>query len=76
VRWPAIAVHRDYVVGQLQAGVTVATISARLADERGLSTSGSSVRRWIVANLAELTLRERASVLVDHWLFIFRGVAL
>ncbi|MDQ2850836.1 MAG: IS21 family transposase, partial [Actinomycetota bacterium] len=29
VTWPAIAAHREYIVGQLQAGVTVSTISAR-----------------------------------------------
>jgi hypothetical protein len=37
VTWPAIAAHREYIVGQLQAGVTVSTISARLAAEHGLS---------------------------------------
>ena len=62
VTWPAIEAHRDYIVEQLSAGVTVATISARLADERGLSASRSSLRRWIAGNLSELTLRERVSV--------------
>ncbi len=61
VTWPAIAAHREYIVGQLQAGVTVSTISARLAAEHGLSASRSSLRRWIAGNLAEVTLRDRAS---------------
>ncbi|MGO9082198.1 MAG: hypothetical protein ACLQDY_24740, partial [Streptosporangiaceae bacterium] len=45
VTWPAIAAHRDYIVGQLAAGVTVATIHQRLADERGLAVSVASLRR-------------------------------
>jgi hypothetical protein len=60
--WPAIEAHRDYIVDQLKDGVTVATISQRLVDERGLSASQSSLRRWIAANLSEVTLRDRASV--------------
>ena len=62
VTWPAIEAHRDYIFDQLQDGVTVATISQRLVDERGLSASQSSLRRWIAANLSEVTLRDRASV--------------
>lgn len=62
VTWPAIEAHRDYIVEQLQDGVTVATISQRLVDERGLSASQSSLRRWIAGNLSEVTLRDRASV--------------
>ena len=62
VTWPAIEAYRDYIVDQLRAGVTVATISQRLVDERGLSASQSSLRRWIAGNLSEVTLRERASV--------------
>lgn len=31
--WPAIAAHRDFIVKQLEDGVTVATISHRLIDE-------------------------------------------
>jgi hypothetical protein len=62
VTWPAIEAHRDYIVGQLKADVTVSTISARLIAEKGLTASRSSLRRWIVANLSELTARSRASV--------------
>lgn len=40
----------------------MSTISARLIDEHGLSASRSSLRRWIGGNLAEVTLRDRASV--------------
>jgi transposase len=35
VTWPAIGEHRDYIVAQLEAKVTVATIHQRLRDERG-----------------------------------------
>ena len=62
VTWPALEAHRDYIVGQLTAGVTVATISQRLIDEKGLSASRSSLRRWIAGNLSELTLRDKVSV--------------
>jgi hypothetical protein len=37
--WPAIAAHRDYIAGQLKAGVTAATIHQRLRDEHGLAAS-------------------------------------
>ena len=62
VTWPAIEAHRDYIVEQLKDGVTVSTISARLIAEKGLTASRSSLRRWIVANLAEHAARGRASV--------------
>ena len=61
VTWPAIAAHRDFIVKQLKDGVTVSTISQRLIDDEGLSASQSSLRRWIAANLSELTLRDKAS---------------
>jgi hypothetical protein len=44
--WPAIEEHRDYIVAQLAAGVTMATIYQRLADERGLAASVASLRSW------------------------------
>ena len=53
VTWPAIEVHRDYVVEQLAAGVTAATIHQRLRDEHGLDASVASFRRWVRANLPE-----------------------
>ena len=62
VTWPAIEVHRDYIVAQLADEVTVSTISSRLSAERGLTASESSVRRWITANLAEEAARRRVSV--------------
>lgn len=40
VTWPAIEEHRDYIVGQLEAGVTVTTIHQRLRDERGWRRAG------------------------------------
>ena len=62
VTWPAIEAHRDYIVEQLAADVTVSTISARLIAEKGLTASRSSLRRWIVANLAEEAARARVTV--------------
>jgi hypothetical protein len=39
VTWPAIGEHRDYIAGQLAAGVTVATIHQRLTgDKAGVGT--------------------------------------
>ena len=62
VTWPEIEAHRDYIVKQLAEDVTVSTISSRLIAEKGLTASRSSLRRWIVANLAEQAARSRASV--------------
>ena len=53
VTWPAIEAHRDYIVAQLGAGVTMATIHQRLRDERGLAVSVASLRRYVSANLPE-----------------------
>lgn len=63
VTWPAIEAHRDYIAGQLQAGVTAATIHQRLRDERGLEASVASFRRWVRANLPEETRRAQVRVL-------------
>jgi transposase len=63
VTWPAIAVHRDYIVEQLAAGVTVATIHQRLRDERGLAVSVASLRRYVAANLPEEARRSQVRVL-------------
>jgi transposase len=66
VTWPAIAEHRDYIVAQLEAGVTVATIHQRLADERGLAVSVASLRRYVAANLPEEVRRSQVRVLSLH----------
>jgi transposase len=63
VTWPAIAVHRDYIVEQLAAGVTMATIHQRLRDERGLAVSVASLRRYVAANLPEEARRSQVTVL-------------
>jgi transposase len=63
VTWPAIAGHRDYIVGQMQAGVTMATIHQRLRDERGLAVSVASLRRYVKANLPEEARRSQVRVL-------------
>jgi transposase len=66
VTWPAIGEHRDYIVGQLEARVTVATIHQRLADERGLAVSVASLRRYVAANLPEEARRAQVRVLSLH----------
>jgi transposase len=63
VTWPAIEAHRDYIVAQLKAGVTMATIHQRLADERGLAASVASLRRYVAANLPEEARRAQVTVL-------------
>jgi len=63
VTWPAIEVHRDYIVAQLAAGVTMATIYQRLRDERGLAASVASLRRYVAANLPEEARRSQVTVL-------------
>jgi transposase len=63
VTWPAIAVHRDYIMEQLQAEVTQATVWQRLRDERGLAVSIASFRRYVAANLPEEARRSRVRVL-------------
>ncbi len=63
VTWPAIAVHRDYIVEQLEAGVTQATVWQRLRDEQGLAVSIASFRRYVAANLPEEARRSQVRVL-------------
>ncbi len=63
VTWPAIGEHRDYIVEQLAAGVTMATIHQRLRDERGLAVSVASLRRYVAANLPEEARRSQVRVL-------------
>jgi hypothetical protein len=62
-RWPLIEQHRDYIVEQLEAGVTKATIHQRLRDEHDLQASVASLKRWIAANLPEQALRSKVTVL-------------
>ena len=65
VTWGEIAVHRDYIAGQLKAGVTKATIHQRLADEHGLQASLASLKRYVMANLPEEARRAQVTVLRD-----------
>lgn len=62
VTWPAIEPHRDYVVEQLKAGVTQATIHSRLVREHCLDASVASFRRWVAAHLPEETRRAQVRV--------------
>ena len=66
VTWPAIAVHRDYIVEQLEAAVTQATIWQRLRDEQGLAVSIASFRRYVAANVPEETRRSQVRVWNPH----------
>ena len=66
VTWPAIAAHRDYIVEQLEAGVTQATVWQRLRDERSLAVSIASFRRYVAANVPEETRRSQVRVLDPH----------
>jgi hypothetical protein len=59
----AIAVHRDYIVSQLAAGLTMATIWQRLRDERGLAASVAALRRYVAPNLPEEARRSQLRVL-------------
>ncbi|WP_285628924.1 IS21 family transposase [Kineosporia sp. NBRC 101677] len=63
VTWPAIALHRDYILKQLGRGVTQATIHQGLVDEHGLDTSYSSLKRSVAAHLPEETRRAQGTVL-------------
>jgi transposase len=65
VTWPAIEPFRDYIVDQLEVGVTQATIHQRLRDEQGLEASVASFRRWVRANLPEEVRRQAVTVLGD-----------
>jgi transposase len=62
VTWPAIEPYRDWIVEQLQAGVTQATIHQRLVSGHGLQASVASLRRWVAANLPEEVRREQVRV--------------
>ncbi len=66
VTWPVIAADRDFIHAQLAAGVTVATIHQRLADEQGLEASVASLRQWVTANLPEELRASRVRVLNPH----------
>lgn len=66
VTWPAIAVHRDYIVEQLKAGVSQATIWQRLRDEEGLQVSVASLRRYTAANIPEEVRRSQVRVLSPY----------
>ncbi|HEX2290557.1 MAG TPA: IS21 family transposase [Pseudonocardiaceae bacterium] len=64
--WPQIAEHHEYITAQLKLGVTQATIHQRLRDERGLTASVASLKRYVAANLPEEVRRDRVVVLRDE----------
>jgi transposase len=63
--WGEIDPHREYVRSLLET-TTVSTIHQRLRDERGLTASLSSFRRWVHANLPEAAERSKVTVLRDE----------
>jgi transposase len=63
VTWPDFDKHREYVAEMLRAGVTKATIHQRLRDEHGVTGSLASFKRYVAANLAEDSVREKVTVL-------------
>jgi transposase len=63
--WPQIALHHEYIVGQLKLRVTQATIHQRLRDEHGLRASVASLKRYVAANLSEEVRRDQVVVLRD-----------
>ena len=63
--WPGIEPHRDYIAAQLKAGVTVATIHQRLADEHRLDAWVASGCRWVRATLPEQARRAQVTVVGD-----------
>lgn len=65
ITWPEFEAHRDFIKAMLRAGVTKQTIWQRLRDERGLTASVSSLKRYVEANLPEENQRERVTVLRD-----------
>jgi transposase len=62
--WAEIEPHREQIKTWLPA-VTVSTIHQRLRDDRGLSASESSLRRFIEANLEAESARSKVTVLRD-----------
>jgi len=62
VTWPAIAVHHEYIAGQLKAGVRMSTVHQRLRDEHGLAASVASFRRYVAANIPEEARRAQVTV--------------
>ena len=62
VTWPAIGEHRDYIVAQLAARVSQATIHQGLRDEHELDVSVASFRRYCAAMLPDGLRRSQVTV--------------
>lgn len=60
--WPQIAVHHDWIDGQLKVPVTVATIAQRLRDDHEVEVSESTVRRYIATTFTEQRLADKVTV--------------
>ncbi len=55
VTWPAIEAYHDHVSERLKAGVPVSAIHQWLRDDRDLTVSLASLRRYVAANLPKET---------------------
>jgi len=53
--WPQFEAEREWITSQLQAGVKVSVVWQRLRDEGKVDASESSLRRWVKANLPDLS---------------------
>jgi hypothetical protein len=62
--WPEIEPHKEQIAALLGT-VKISTIHQRLRDDKGLSASESSLRRFIAANFAEEVARSAVRVLRD-----------
>jgi transposase len=60
--WPRIALHHEWIDGQLKVPVTVATIAQRLRDDHHVEVSESTVRRYIAITFTEQRLEDKVTV--------------
>ena len=62
--WPEFEAHRERIKNWLGV-ITVTTMHQRLRDDHGVSSSESSLRRYVKANFAEELVRSKVVVLRD-----------
>jgi hypothetical protein len=62
--WPELDAHRERIKNWLGV-ITVTTMHQRLRDNHGVSSSESSLRRYVRANFAEELVRAKVVVLRD-----------
>jgi hypothetical protein len=65
--WPQIAAHHEHITAQLKLGLTRTTIHQRVRDERALTASVASLKRYVAAkNRPKEVRRDRVAVLPDE----------